>query len=123
MPPRGPVSYAYLNNPKLILPEHWLTEIRIPVDQSALRVAGTLGEMVDVKKLPAMQVAMAVKPEGMADPAEIYSKLIVWMHRNNYAPVDGFFEIFLTNTMSGDYAKMQSQIMAPIVKLDMKSTN
>jgi len=119
MPPRGPVTYAYLNNPRLVSSEHWLTEIRIPVGKQALKAAGKLGEMTDVKKLPAMQVVVAVKPEGQADPANIYKALSIWMHQHNYTAVDSFWEIFLTNTMSGSYAQMKSQILVPIKKLDL----
>jgi hypothetical protein len=53
--PYGPASYVYLNNPQSISSEHWLTEIRIPVDKEALKLTGTLGEMTDVKTLPAVE--------------------------------------------------------------------
>ena len=117
MPPRGPVTYKYLNNPTLVSSEHWLTEIRIPVAEDALKLVGKLGEMTDVKKVPAMKMAVAVKPEGLAEPGAVYNRLIIWIHRHNYAAIDGFREIFLTNMMSGDYSMMKSEIMAPIEKL------
>ena len=123
MPPRGPVTYAYLNNPTLVSSEHWLTEIRIPVDEKALKAAGTLGEMTDVKKLPAMEVAVAVKPEGQADPAGIYQRLFAWMQEHNYVNVDGFSEVFLTNAMSGDCARMRSEIMVPVKQLAVKAAD
>ncbi len=123
MPPRGPVTYKYLNNPTLVSSEHWLTEIRIPVAEDALKLVGKLGEMTDVKKVPTMKMVVAVKPEGLADPGTIYNRLIIWIHQNNYTAIDGFREIFLTNTMSGDYSMMKSEIMAPIEKLaDLKLT-
>ena len=42
--PRGPMTYAYLNNPKYVARQHLLTEIRIPVGKEALKSAGTLGK-------------------------------------------------------------------------------
>ena len=123
MPPRGPVTYKYLNNPTLVSSEHWLTEIRIPVAEDALKLVGKLGEMTDVKKVPAMKMVVAVKPEGLAEPGTIYNRLIIWIHRHNYAAIDGFREIFLTNMMSGDYSIMKSEIMVPVEKLaDLKLT-
>ena len=120
MPPRGPVSYVYLNNPQLVSSEHWLTEIRIPVSKDALGQAGKLGKMTDVKKLPGMEVAVAVKPEGVADPAAIYEQLTMWIYKNKYTGVGAPIEIFLTNAMSGDYTKMKSEIMFPVGKLLLK---
>jgi len=123
MPPRGPVTYKYLNNPTLVSSEHWLTEIRIPVAEDALKLVGKLGNMTDVKKVPAMKMVVAVKPEGLADPGTVYNRLIIWIHRHNYAAIDGFREIFLTNMMSGDYSIMKSEIMVPVEKLsDLKLT-
>lgn len=72
--PSGSVYYVYLNNPGLVSSEHWLTEVRIPVSKNALKLAGTLGEMTDIKALPAMEVAVAVKPEGQTDPGPIYNR-------------------------------------------------
>jgi len=118
--PRGPASYAYLNNPNKISSEHWLTEIRIPVDKEALSFTGKLGKMTDVKALPAMNVAVAVKPEGLADPSVIYNNLHTWIFNQGYMAVDGPCEIFLTNAMSGNYAQMKSEIMIPVEKF---STN
>ena len=112
--PAGPPSYAFLNNPKMVANEHRLTEIRIPVQKGALELAGTLGEMTDVKTMPAMEVAVAVKPEGMADPAPIYEKLVTWIYRNGYGIADTSYETYLTNTMSGDYSKMKSEIAFPV---------
>ena len=123
IPLRGPVTYRYLNNPTLVSSEHWLTEIRIPVAEDALRLVGKLGEMTDVKKVPAIKMAVAIKPEGLADPGAIYKRLIIWIHQHNYTAIDGFREIFLTNMMSGDYSMMKSEIMVPIEKLaDLTST-
>ena len=114
--PRGPVSYAYLNNPNLVSSNHWLTEIRIPVGKEALKLAGTLGEMTDVKALPAMEVAVAVKHKGQADPSPIYDNLARWVFEQGYMPAGGFMETFLTNAMAGNYAQMKSEIILPVRK-------
>jgi effector-binding domain-containing protein len=115
--PRGPVSYAYLNNPRLVSSEHWLTEIRIPVGKEALKLAGTLGEMTDVKRLPAMEMAVAVKPEGQAHPGPIYESLHSWIAEKGYSVVDSHSEVFLTNAVTGNYARMKTEIMVPIKRL------
>jgi len=120
MPPQGPVSYAYLNNPELMSSKHLLTEIRMPVSKDALKLAGTLGPMTDIKKLPATKVAVAVKPEGMADPGSLYGLLYNWTIEQGYMAIDAPAETFLTNTMSGDYARMKSRIAIPIAPLGVK---
>lgn len=115
--PRGQVSYVYLNNPKYVSSEHWLTEIRIPVDKEALKIAGTLGEMTDVKALPALEVAVAVKSQGQDDPGPIYENLYAWILKQGYAAVGGPRETFLTDGMTGNYAQMKTKIMIPVKKL------
>lgn len=118
--PRGPVSYVYLNNPKSVTSEHWLTEVRIPVGKEALKLAGTLGEMTDVKALPAMEVAVAVKPEGQSDPVPIYEKIYRWILKEGYIAAEGPVETFFTNVDSGDYAQMKTEIMFPVGKLSQQ---
>lgn len=115
--PRGQVSYVYLNNPHYVSSEHWLTEIRIPVGEDALKFAGALGKITDVKALPAMEMAVAVKPEGQADPGAIYDGLYTWIARQGYRAADNACEIFLTNATGGDYSQMKSEIMVPVKKL------
>ena len=115
--PRGPVAFVYLNNPRHASSGHWLTEIRIPVSKEALKLAGTLGEMTDVKALPAMDVAVAVKPEGQADPGHIYDSLAAWVFKQGYTGTDSCWETFPANAMTGDYARMKTEIMMPIEKL------
>lgn len=115
--PRGPVTFAYLNNPTRVSSEHWLTEIRIPVNKEALKLAGTLGEMTDVKTLPATEVVVAVKPEGMADPGPLYEKLFMWIHSRGYMGIDNHSEIFLSNATNGNYAQMKSRIIIPVEKI------
>lgn len=114
--PMGPPTYTYLNNPKRVSSEHWLTEIRIPVSNGALKLAGTLSEMTDVKQLPAVTVVVAVKPEGMTDPEPIYEKIYTWLCKNGYKTVDSASEAFLTNAASGDYVAMKAEIMVPVSK-------
>jgi len=115
--PRGPASYVYLNSPKLVSSQHWLTEIRIPVGKEALKLAGTLGEMTDVKALPAMEVAVAIKPKGQGDPSSIYENLYAWIYKQGYVVTEGPRESFLTNAMAGNYAQMKSEIMVPVMKV------
>ena len=114
--PRGSVYYVYLNNPNLVSSQHWLTEVRIPVSKDALKAAGTLGEMTDIKILPATEVAVAVKPEGQADPSDIYNRLYAWIFKQGYITSGSAREVFLTNAMSGNYTQMKTEIIIPIQK-------
>lgn len=112
--PMGSPTYTYLNNPKLVSSEHWLTEIRIPVGDDALKLAGTLGDMTDVKQIPTVTVVVAVKPAGVPDPASIYEEIFTWLYKNGYRAADSPSEVFLANVASGDYAQMKSEIMMPV---------
>lgn len=114
--PSGTLYFAYLNNPEHVSEEHWLTEIRIPVKKEALKLAGTLGKMTDIKKLPAMEVAVVTKPAGQADPGLLYTKLATWTLKQGYIVDGGPREKFLTNAKTGDYAQMKSEIMIPVTK-------
>ena len=115
--PSGSLHFAYLNNPKHVSSEHWLTEIRIPVREEALKHAVNFGEMTDVKKLPAMTVAVAAKPAGQADSGPIYVRLDSWIFKQGYAGIGGSCEKFLANAATGDYARMKSEIMIPVTKI------
>jgi len=114
--PIGPMSHVYLNNPRLVTSQHWLTEIRVPVGKEALKLSGTLGEMTDVKTLPAMELAVAAKSKGQADPSSIYKELDAWILKHGYYVTDAPMEIFLSNSETGDYAQMKTEIMFPISK-------
>jgi effector-binding domain-containing protein len=114
--PAGQVSYAYLNNPNFVSKEHLLTEIRIAVSKDALGFAGTLGEMTDIKTMPSMEVAVALKPEGIADPSVIYDGLSEFITKQGYVGLDSPSEVFLTNGMGGNYAQMKTEIMIPVKK-------
>jgi len=118
MPPQGPVVQVYLNNPNLVAKEHYLTEIRIPVSKKALEQVGKLGPMTDIKILPPMQVAVITKPEGMENPTPLYWELQTWCIKNQYCVMDDFCEITLTNAMSGNYARMKTEIIAPVMKMN-----
>ena len=115
--PSGAMSFAYLNNPEQVSSEHWLTEIRIPVKEDALKLAGTLGEMTDIKKLPAMTIAVATKPTGMVDSASVHVRLDVWIFKQGYIADGGPCEKFLTNAKTANYAQMKSEIMVPVKKI------
>lgn len=115
--PKGAIYFAYLNNPAMVSNEHWLTEIRIPVSDDALKLAGTLGQFTDVKRLPSMEMAVVIKPEGMATPEPVYQKLHAWMLQNGYMPTERPSEIFLTNGQSGDYSKIRSEILVPVTRV------
>jgi len=114
--PRGSVAFTYLNNPTRCSADHWLTEISIPVDRSALKLAGTLGEFTDVKVLRGCTVAVAVKPAGMADPAPVYEALTRWVHGHGYGLVGGVSEAFPPQAV-GAYEAMQTEIVIPVEKL------
>ncbi len=118
--PRGSAYFVYLNNHQKTSAEHYLTEVRIPVDAEALKYAGSLGDMTDVKEVPAMEVAVAVKPEGMADPSSIYRDLEHWIFKNGYMAEEGPCEKVLTNAQTGKYEQMKSEIMIPVVKVSSK---
>jgi len=114
--PRGPAAMTYLNNPQLVSKEHWLTEIRIPVGEEALSQAGKLGEMTDVKRLPALEAARVTKAAGVADPAPLYEALDTWVSRNGYLGIDGPMEICEGGATGQSYAQMQCQILLPVKK-------
>jgi len=115
--PRGPLSCAFLNNPQFVSPQHYLTEIRIPVDNAALKHSGSLGPFTDIKTLPEMEVAVATRPAGLTDPAPIYNQLYAKIFKNGYIPTDSAMELYLDHSMTADYAQMKTEILIPIAKL------
>ena len=118
--PRGRLSCVYLNNPGYVSSEHLLTEIRIPVSEDALKHAGTLGEMTDVKSLPAMEVAVAKKPSGVTDLVPVYNDFYDWLAKQNYVATENASEKFPINSMWVDYAQIKSEIIIPVRKLSGK---
>lgn len=116
MPPQGMLTLAYLNNPLLVAKPHYLTELRLPVSKDALKQAGALGEFTDIKQMPALEVAVIVKPAGMADPAPLYAALQNWIVKNGYCMVENPMEQVQNTTPGGNYAQMQAEIMVPVAK-------
>ncbi|MHC4951986.1 MAG: GyrI-like domain-containing protein [Planctomycetota bacterium] len=112
--PVGDLRTVYLNNPTQVDNHHWLYEIQIPVDKEALSLAGTLGEMTDVKQLPAMKAATIKRQNIMADPTELYEQLFDWISAQRLIPIDDPIEAYLKSNQVIDYSKMQSEIMVPI---------
>lgn len=113
--PIGPYSTGYLNNPLLVSDEHWLIEIRIPVSMDSLELAGTLGEMTDVKLMPAMKVVAAVKPEGQLNPEPIIRGLYALINQRGYRIAGGMWQSVLCNKDSEDYSKMRTEFMIPVL--------
>jgi len=93
--------------------QHWLTEIRVPVSKEALKLAGTLGEMTDVKEVPAVKLAVAKKPQGQENPSAIYEQLYTWIYKGGYVHIEDPQEKFLSNASAGSYAQMKTEIMIP----------
>jgi effector-binding domain-containing protein len=112
-PPAGPITFVYLNNPQFVSKEHYLTEIRIPVGADALKLAGTLGEFTDVKKLPAMEVAVIHKPVGQDNVPALRGALMRWMRENGYEAAEAFGETFLSQG-GASYADMETEIFLPV---------
>jgi len=115
--PRGSISFVYLNNPELVAQEHWLTEIRIPVGEDALKLAGTLGEFTDVKRLPAMETAAVKKPKGIEDAGAVRERLYAWVRQQGYAAADACGEVFLSHAAGGDYSEMETEVFVPVEKV------
>ncbi len=113
--PVGPHSTGYLNNPLLVSDNHWLIEIRIPVPMDSLELAGTLGEMTDVKLMPAMKVVAAVKPEGQIDPVPVIRGLYALINQRGYRIAGGMWQSVLCNKDSEDYSKMRTEFMIPVL--------
>lgn len=113
--PAGNITFVYLNSPELISDEHYLTEIRVPVGEKALQMAGTLGEFTDVKRMPAMKLAVIHKPVGVEDPAGMRQRLYGWLSQNGYRAVDTCQETFLSHG-GASYADMESEIAVPVAK-------
>ncbi len=114
--PTGPSTSVSLNNPQTAAREHWLTEIRIPVDDAAKKLAGTFGPMTDVKTVAEMQVAVGTKPKGVSDPAEIIRRVYAWLAQNGYMPTGGPMQKVVSDSQSHDYSQMVVEIMVPVMK-------
>jgi DNA gyrase inhibitor GyrI len=113
--PRGSLTFVFLNNPQYVSGEHCLVEIRIPVGQDALKLAGTLGEMTDVKTIKGIEAAVVNKPAGQTDYSSIFNNIYTWIAKQGYRAVDNACETFDTNSGVTDYTKITSEIMIPVV--------
>ncbi len=114
--PRGPIALVYLNNPQNTDREHYLVEIRIPVDSNALQHAGSLGPMTDVKTLKATEYAVMKKQAGQRDYDAFYRTLYERITKEGYHRTDNAIEVFTENSMSGDYSQMKTETMVPVAK-------
>jgi len=107
----GPTLIGYLNDPHIQSPEHWLTEIRIPVSADAMQFTGTLGRMTDVKILPAINVA--VKRERQDNPDITICSLYSWIKKRSYRIVRGLWQSILCDK-PGNYAQMRTELIIPV---------
>ena len=77
-------------------------------------LSGTLGSMTDIKVIPAMKAAVAIKPEGKDNPTEIISSLFTWINKNNYV-VKGRMQQIVKRG-KGEYQKLRTEFIIPIDK-------
>ncbi|MBN1973970.1 MAG: GyrI-like domain-containing protein [Sedimentisphaerales bacterium] len=120
MSPCGYVSTCYLNSPVTENERNRLIEIQIPVDAQAMELAGTLGDMTDVKVIPAMKVAVAIKPEGYYDPSIIIEDLFSWVNKKGYV-VMGKMRQAVLNGGNGGYRNLRTEFLLPIGELSHKN--
>lgn len=111
--PCGSPSMGYLNNPRSESSEHWLIEIQVPVEEDAMALVGTLGEMTDVKRLPAMSVAVVAKSVGQADPEPVIHRLYAWINQQGYV-IAGRLRQSIVCNKTGDYAQMSTEFLIPV---------
>jgi DNA gyrase inhibitor GyrI len=116
--PLGPAVSVHLNNPQQIKPRHWLTEIRIPVAETALSLAGALGPMTDVKTVPRARAAATVKPAGADSPEWMLKKLYRWIYQSGYVPVDAPLQRMVGDSQAHEYKQMTVEVMVPIAKAE-----
>jgi effector-binding domain-containing protein len=114
--PRGPIAMVYLNNPQNTSREHYLVEIRIPVDANALQQAGSLGPMTDIKTLKATEYAVMKRQPGDMDYGAFYQTLYGRITKEGYHRTDNAIEVFTEVGMGGNYSQMKTETMVPVVK-------
>ncbi|HBG26338.1 MAG: hypothetical protein A2Y12_08130 [Planctomycetes bacterium GWF2_42_9] len=118
--PQGNLRFVYLNNPHLFAlnAQHCIVEIQIPVSQDALKLAGTLGTMTDIKTLIAMDTVVIKKPAGCKDYGAVYTYLFAWIAKNGYRPIDNAFEVFESGGQNQTCENIaQSDIVVPVTKV------
>jgi effector-binding domain-containing protein len=114
--PCGPIALVYLNNPQSTSREHYLIEIRIPVDANALQQAGSLGPMTDVKTLKATDYAVMRRQSGDMDYEAFYHTLYDRITKEGYHRTDNAIEVFTDVGMGGNYSQMKTETMVPVTK-------
>jgi effector-binding domain-containing protein len=116
--PRGPIALVYLNSPQNTSPEHYLVEVRIPVDANALQQAGSLGPMTDIKTLKATEYAVMKRQPGDMDYGAFYQTLYGRITKEGYHRTDNAIEVFTEVGMGGNYSQMKTETMVPVMKTD-----
>lgn len=116
----GQVSTCCLNSPVSTDNSHMLIEIQIPVENVAIELAGTLGAMTDIKILPPMKVAVAIKPEGCNDPTSIINGLFSWVNKKGYIVIGRMHQTIMDGG-KGSYHKLRTEFVLPVDNLHNKS--
>ena len=111
----GPASTCYLNSPVAESTNHHIIEIQIPVNDNAIEQAGSLGDMTDIKVIPAMKVAVAAKPEGCCDPTSVLVDLFTWINKKGYVVKGKMRQSYLNG--KGNYNNLNTEFMIPVDKL------
>lgn len=111
--PCGPTSTCCLSSSILEKSDHNLVEIQIPVDDAAIQQAGKLGTMTDVKIIPAMKAAVAIKPDGYYNSNEIITSLFAWISKKGYV-VTGRMRQTLLNCGKEGYDMFRTEFLVPI---------
>ncbi|MEJ2648221.1 MAG: hypothetical protein P8016_07430 [Sedimentisphaerales bacterium] len=107
----GPVSTCRLTSPLSEEANHSLIEIQIPVEENAIEQAGPLGDMTDVKVLPAMKVAV---------PTEVIADLFSWINKKGFV-VKGRMRQTVLDGSKGSYRKLRTEFVIPIEELTEKN--
>ncbi len=110
---KGPLTLVALNSPDQES-AHVLTEIRIPVGETAWKHAHTLGEMTDVKQLRPRKVAFTKKAKGQSDPFDAYLGLHDGLRRMQLVPIFGLQEVFPAPYDPNNYDGMETEIMVAL---------
>ncbi len=113
METKGPLTLVALNNPDQES-AHVLTEIRIPVGETAWKHAHTLGEMTDVKQLRPRKVAFTKKPKGQSDPFDAYLGLHDGLRRMQLVPIFGLQEVFPAPYDPNNYDGVETEIVVAL---------
>jgi effector-binding domain-containing protein len=110
--PQLGISFVFLNNPDLVGEGHYLTEVRVPIEEGALAQAGTFGDFTDVKRIAATEVASIIKPAGVTDRTPYVARVAAWMAENGYVLFDNFYEV-----PHGQGPAAESELAFPVRKV------